>query len=166
MLVPLGLAVCFEVFYDILTVKGFYAYLIVDATCLAVCCVILITFTILKRFKKPLPDAQKTAFAFLIPQVLLTLSATSTLIRKLLIFESEYYSEIHIILRNISEYLYICEPIVLFFMLRRSSKDFKKAQCCRTNIRNYTDYDIESNPSCETAENRVAFHRNSDYVLL
>ncbi|ENN79178.1 hypothetical protein YQE_04362, partial [Dendroctonus ponderosae] len=83
LLVSLGIAVLFLVFHDILLLYP-QVYFIADLTCLTVCCLILLSLAILKRFKKPLPAAHKTEYAFSIPQVLLVMSATSTLIYTLL----------------------------------------------------------------------------------
>ncbi|XP_048522558.1 uncharacterized protein LOC125504494 isoform X2 [Dendroctonus ponderosae] len=169
LLVSLGIAVFSIVFHDILNLIDSCVYVIADVTCLTVCCLMLLSFTILRLLKKPLPAAHKTAYAFSIPQVLLAMSAASTLICTLLTFEKfDHYYRIYLTLDTISVYLYICEPIVLLFMLGRSSKDFRMAQlkCCRKNMRNYDNNDLESNSGSETAENNVTFHRSSDNIRL
>ncbi|XP_048522557.1 uncharacterized protein LOC125504494 isoform X1 [Dendroctonus ponderosae] len=169
LIVTLGIAVVFKVFYDISNLLEFRVCLIADVATITVCCLIVISFTILKRFKKPLSDARKTAYAFSISQVLLAMSAASTLIRIFItLAEDAHYYKMYLIFAGFSVYLYICEPIVLLVMLGRSSKDFRMAElkCCRKNMRNYGDDDLESNSGSEPAENNVTFHRSSENIRL
>ncbi|ERL84914.1 hypothetical protein D910_02337 [Dendroctonus ponderosae] len=82
--------------------------------------------------------------------------------------EDAHYYKMYLIFAGFSVYLYICEPIVLLVMLGRSSKDFRMAElkCCRKNMRNYGDDDLESNSGSEPAENNVTFHRSSENIRL
>lgn len=165
LLVSLGLA-AFLIAFHILELSYFYMYIISDVTCLPICCLIVISLTILKRIRKPLSNAHKTAFAFSISQVLLAMSAASTLERTLLALVR--CDEFCGILYEISIYLYVSQPIVLLFMLRRSHKDFRMAQlkCCRGNVQNYNNDDLESNSGSQASENNVAFHRSSENIQL
>lgn len=154
--------------------KYYQMYFTVELLCFSLCSIILTSLTILKRYEKPASEALETAYAFYIPQIIFIISAFATLLSVLVLLIESQVSTYHkilfrlVYLEQISSCLDLAEPIVVLYMLAKSSKHFKIAylKCCKKNLQNYEN-DLDASPSTNAASsNNVTFHRNSENIWM
>ncbi|XP_019756515.1 uncharacterized protein LOC109535128 [Dendroctonus ponderosae] len=154
--------------------KYYQMYFTVELLCFSLCAIILIGLTILKRYKKPALDALETAYAFSIPHIVFIISALATLLSVLvLLIESQVSTYQKILFRlvyleQISSCLDLAEPIVVLYILAKSSKHFKIAylKCCKKNLQNYEN-DLDVSPTTNAGSgNNVTFHRTSENIWM
>ncbi|CAG9761036.1 unnamed protein product [Ceutorhynchus assimilis] len=130
--------------------------------------IVLITISILKRIRTPVSDTHKTEYAFSIPKIIFLLSLPVFIMRLISLCLEGYYPLLKYLylLEYITECLFLTQTIALLYLLGKRNKYFKMAylKCCKKNVQEYGDDDLDSGSINETGENHVTYDNNSQLI--